>query len=93
MKVFGLISSFIHSSYKLQRSHTFDEIKALIQSIDDIVATIEGYDAQSDIRQQMGITVNLIQCVMQSFQWLDPVIALNKLCIVKIRLNTEFRNV
>lgn len=45
---------------RLWKIHTFDEIQTLIQCIYDIVTAVEGYDAKSNIRQQMRIPVNLI---------------------------------
>ncbi len=47
-------------TWRLWKIHTFDEIQTLIQCINDIVTAIEGYDAKSNVRQQMRISINLI---------------------------------
>lgn len=61
-----------------QSNNTFDEIETLVKSVDDIVAWIESHYTKSDVGQQIRIAVDLVQCVVKSFQWLDSIIALSK---------------
>ena len=44
---------------------TFDEIEALVERVDDVVARIERHHAEFDVGQQVGVVVDLIQRVEQ----------------------------
>ena len=45
--------------------NTFDEIKALIEGVDDVIARIESRDSQCYVGQKVLVLVDLIQRVVQ----------------------------
>lgn len=56
--------------------NTFDEIEALIESVDDVVARVQRHHSQGDVGQEVRVPIDLIQGEVQGFQGLDPIIAL-----------------
>lgn len=57
-------------------SITSNEIEALLEGVNDIVARIESDDAERNVGQQVGVAVDLVQRVIQGLERLDPVVLL-----------------
>lgn len=70
----------------IEGQRTGDEVQALVEGVDDVVARVVGHHAQFQAGQQLAVVVDLVQREEQRLQRLDPVVGLP-------RVNNEIRQV
>ena len=69
-------NSIRFQSVRVSASVTSNEIETLLEGVDNVVARVESDDAERDVRQQVGVPVDLVQRIIQGLERLDPIVLL-----------------